>query len=87
MATIQTYSFAAEDECVEKLLNYIDISSHDGFSSIQTQVNDYIRYIRSTKISPIESFIHEYSLSNEEGTAIMCLAEALLRIPDKLTAR
>ncbi|HVX82708.1 MAG TPA: bifunctional proline dehydrogenase/L-glutamate gamma-semialdehyde dehydrogenase PutA [Devosiaceae bacterium] len=29
-----------------------------------------------------QSLIHEYSLSSEEGVALMCLAEALLRIPD-----
>ena len=31
--------------------------------------------------------IHEYSLSSQEGVALMCLAEALLRIPDAATAR
>jgi len=30
----------------------------------------------------IEAFIQEYALSSREGVALMCLAEALLRIPD-----
>ena len=30
----------------------------------------------------INAFIHEYALSSREGVALMCLAEALLRIPD-----
>src|SRR6185437_14363080 len=30
----------------------------------------------------VGGMIHEYSLSSEEGVALMCLAEALLRIPD-----
>ncbi|TAJ30361.1 MAG: bifunctional proline dehydrogenase/L-glutamate gamma-semialdehyde dehydrogenase PutA, partial [Reyranella sp.] len=30
----------------------------------------------------VEELIHEYSLSGREGVALMCLAEALLRIPD-----
>ena len=30
----------------------------------------------------VEGLIHEYSLSSQEGVALMCLAEALLRIPD-----
>jgi RHH-type proline utilization regulon transcriptional repressor/proline dehydrogenase/delta 1-pyrroline-5-carboxylate dehydrogenase len=30
----------------------------------------------------VEGLIHEYSLASEEGVALMCLAEALLRIPD-----
>ncbi|HEY1795278.1 MAG TPA: bifunctional proline dehydrogenase/L-glutamate gamma-semialdehyde dehydrogenase PutA [Stellaceae bacterium] len=32
--------------------------------------------------SGIDAFIHEYALSSREGVALMCLAEALLRIPD-----
>ncbi len=33
----------------------------------------------------IEAFLHEYALSTPEGVALMCLAEALLRIPDSDT--
>lgn len=33
----------------------------------------------------VEGLIQEYSLSSEEGVALMCLAEALLRIPDQTT--
>ena len=33
----------------------------------------------------VEGLIHEYSLSSQEGLALMCLAEALLRIPDAAT--
>ena len=34
----------------------------------------------------IDAFMHEYGLSSEEGVILMCLAEALLRIPDAETA-
>lgn len=34
----------------------------------------------------LDSFLQEYGLSNQEGVALMCLAEALLRVPDRLTA-
>ena len=34
----------------------------------------------------IDAFLHEYGLSNREGIVLMCLAEALLRIPDAKTA-
>ena len=34
----------------------------------------------------MESFLQEFGLSNKEGLALMCLAEALLRVPDKDTA-
>ncbi len=36
--------------------------------------------------SGIDSFLQEYSLDTEEGIILMCLAEALLRIPDSETA-
>ena len=33
----------------------------------------------------LDAFLHEYALSSPEGVALMCLAEALLRIPDAET--
>src|SRR5208282_4309408 len=33
----------------------------------------------------IDAFLHEYALSSQEGVALLCLAEALLRIPDAET--
>src|SRR6185312_12693393 len=41
---------------------------------------------RSNDQSAIESFMRQYDLSSEEGVLLMCVAEALLRIPDKGTA-
>ena len=35
--------------------------------------------------SAVESFMRQYDLSSEEGVLLMCVAEALLRIPDKTT--
>ena len=34
----------------------------------------------------LDAFLNEYGLSTREGVALMCLAEALLRIPDAETA-
>ena len=34
----------------------------------------------------VQGLLQEFSLSSQEGVALMCLAEALLRIPDKATA-
>src|SRR6201995_5299194 len=33
----------------------------------------------------IDAFLHEYALSSPEGVALLCLAEALLRVPDAET--
>ncbi|MFN0217774.1 MAG: bifunctional proline dehydrogenase/L-glutamate gamma-semialdehyde dehydrogenase PutA [Hyphomicrobium sp.] len=38
------------------------------------------------KHSGIDAFMHEYGLATDEGVILMCLAEALLRIPDAETA-
>ena len=38
-----------------------------------------------TPAGGVEGLIHEYALSSQEGVALMCLAEALLRIPDDAT--
>ncbi|MEM7071732.1 MAG: proline dehydrogenase family protein, partial [Pseudomonadota bacterium] len=39
-----------------------------------------IRHLKSNALMDI--FMSEYGLSNDEGIALMCLAEALLRVPD-----
>lgn len=41
---------------------------------------------KRTRASGVDALMHEFSLSSDEGVALMCLAEALLRIPDKATA-
>ncbi len=47
---------------------------------------DLVRQIRaSVKPGLMEVFLAEYGLSTEEGVALMCLAEALLRVPDAET--
>lgn len=40
---------------------------------------------QATQGSGIDAFMHEYELSSQEGVVLMCLAEALLRIPDSDT--
>ena len=41
---------------------------------------------KAAQQSVVESFMREYDLSSEEGVLLMCVAEALLRIPDADTA-
>lgn len=36
-------------------------------------------------IGGLDAFLHEYGLSTQEGVLLMCLAEALLRVPDEAT--
>ncbi|WP_127104803.1 bifunctional proline dehydrogenase/L-glutamate gamma-semialdehyde dehydrogenase PutA [Pararhodobacter zhoushanensis] len=50
---------------------------------ITTRAADLVRAIRSgAKPGLMEVFLAEYGLSTDEGIALMCLAEALLRVPD-----
>ena len=41
---------------------------------------------RERKASGIDAFLQQFGLATEEGIALMCLAEALLRVPDSRTA-
>jgi RHH-type proline utilization regulon transcriptional repressor/proline dehydrogenase/delta 1-pyrroline-5-carboxylate dehydrogenase len=41
---------------------------------------------KASEQSAVESFMRQYDLSSEEGVLLMCVAEALLRIPDSATA-
>ena len=43
-----------------------------------------VRHARR-RASGVDALMHEFSLSSAEGVALMCLAEALLRVPDAAT--
>ena len=45
-----------------------------------------VKGVRAQKPSGIDAFLQTYDLGSDEGIAMMCLAEALLRIPDAHTA-
>ena len=42
--------------------------------------------VRQKAVTGMQSFLREYDLSSQEGVLLMCVAEALLRIPDAATA-
>jgi RHH-type proline utilization regulon transcriptional repressor/proline dehydrogenase/delta 1-pyrroline-5-carboxylate dehydrogenase len=54
-------------------------------SSLAARLVEGVRANRR-KYGGVDAFMHEYGLSSEEGIILMCLAEALLRIPDRETA-
>ena len=57
-------------------------------ANAQALARQLVEAVRSkrTRASGVDALMHEFSLSSEEGVALMCLAEALLRIPDHQTA-
>ena len=56
-------------------------------SSISTNAKSIIDLCREDKKdrTMLDAFLSEYGLDNKEGVALMCLAESVLRIPDKKT--
>jgi RHH-type proline utilization regulon transcriptional repressor/proline dehydrogenase/delta 1-pyrroline-5-carboxylate dehydrogenase len=56
--------------------------------AIQTLARRLVLSMRRQRIhaSGVNALMQEFSLSSQEGVALMCIAEALLRIPDRETA-
>jgi RHH-type transcriptional regulator, proline utilization regulon repressor / proline dehydrogenase / delta 1-pyrroline-5-carboxylate dehydrogenase len=56
--------------------------------AIQAAAADLVRRVRARAADQgaIEAFMRQYDLGSEEGVLLMCVAEALLRIPDQDTA-
>lgn len=86
-AAITTAYRREEGAAVQWLLSQLDISSttQAGVEALARRLVQSVREKR-TRASGVDALMHEFSLSSEEGMALMCLAEALLRIPDRQTA-
>ena len=82
---IRQYLLADETEVVRELIRKADLSVEDR-TSISSRAAELIRSVRSHSTpTMMEKFLGEYGLSTKEGVALMCLAEALLRVPDTTT--
>jgi RHH-type proline utilization regulon transcriptional repressor/proline dehydrogenase/delta 1-pyrroline-5-carboxylate dehydrogenase len=56
-------------------------------AAVAAEAVSLVRFLRGgARSGVLETFLAEYGLSTEEGVALMCLAEALLRVPDSVTA-
>jgi RHH-type transcriptional regulator, proline utilization regulon repressor / proline dehydrogenase / delta 1-pyrroline-5-carboxylate dehydrogenase len=74
-----------EPDCVADLLAAARLS-REAARRVAGQARQLVETLRSrTRHGGVEGLIHEYALSSQEGVALMCLAEALLRIPDAAT--
>lgn len=75
-----------EMEAVQDMLQRAQMSDDERANAAQL-ARRLVTQVRAsrTKASGVDALMHEFSLSSEEGVALMCLAEALLRIPDKAT--
>ncbi len=77
---------ADEDEILETLIAKAKMTPAEGIATA-TLARDLISRVRSLRpqASGIDAFTQEYVLSSDEGVMLMCLAEALLRVPDTET--
>ena len=76
---------ASEADIVDALIAQTALSD-SARASIAGHAADLVRKIRGGgKPGLMEVFLAEYGLSTDEGVALMCLAEALLRVPDAHT--
>ncbi len=78
---------AEEAGLVGKLLEDTGIAG-DAAARVNQLAQDLVHRVRKRREDQgaLEAFMQEYDLSSEEGVVLMCLAEALLRIPDADTA-
>lgn len=77
--------YRAEHACVADLLPQATIPEALVLP-IKTLANRLVQARRACQPKHrIETLLHEFSLSSQEGVVLMCLAEALLRIPDAAT--
>lgn len=78
-----------EIEAVPELLSAASVPS-DIAERVHTRARQLVNRLRTSgngtgKSGLVQSLLQEFSLSSQEGVALMCLAEALLRIPDVQT--
>lgn len=83
-AVRQNY-LADEHEVIHRLIAEAGLSAGER-KAISARAAELVRDVRnSARPTIMEKFLAEYGLTTKEGVALMCLAEALLRVPDNLT--
>jgi RHH-type proline utilization regulon transcriptional repressor/proline dehydrogenase/delta 1-pyrroline-5-carboxylate dehydrogenase len=77
---------ADEAACVKVLVEVgeFDTQAQKRIQIIATELMTAVRSARQDA-GGLDAFMAQYDLSSAEGIALMCMAEALLRIPDKFT--
>jgi len=85
--TIRNNYRANENEVLERLLPIAEINV-DAKSRAWEFARQLVVNIRKDQVGKggVDALLNEFSLSTDEGVVLMCLAEALLRVPDNLTA-
>ncbi len=75
-----------EPECLPLLVQLAHPQDAVQRAATEALATRLVQGLRDNKDSGgVEALVQEFSLSSQEGVALMCLAEALLRIPDNAT--
>ncbi|MDX2463879.1 MAG: bifunctional proline dehydrogenase/L-glutamate gamma-semialdehyde dehydrogenase PutA [Porticoccus sp.] len=84
---VRNATYQDEHFCVDQLVADSSISpnTQQDALALARQLVHQCRQQHHNKGS-LDAFLQEFGLSNNEGIALMCLAEALLRVPDDATA-
>ena len=77
--------YANEENVVKELLEYLTPEYNSRLNNIKVRAGEIVTSARKSIgliNNPIDNLLQEYQLNTLEGTILLCLAEALLRIPD-----
>ena len=75
-----------EPECLPSLIELAQMPDDNARAAVRELAQRLVEGVRARReMGGVEALVQEFSLSSQEGVALMCLAEALLRIPDNAT--
>ncbi len=77
-----------ENSLVKFLIDAYPFANNSERNTVKSRASKYVSVARAREGERglLDTFLQEFGLSNQEGVALMCLAEALLRVPDAETA-
>ena len=83
---VEEPKLADETQAVRDLLANVPLSDAQ-LAAVEGEAAQLVEAFRARpKLKTrLDAFLQEYGLETEEGVALMCLAESLLRVPDKAT--
>jgi RHH-type proline utilization regulon transcriptional repressor/proline dehydrogenase/delta 1-pyrroline-5-carboxylate dehydrogenase len=86
-AAAREHALYPEDQAVVRLLHQLELTGGARHRAVSLGVA-LVEGARARRDERpfLDAFLQEFGLSNQEGIALMCIAEALLRIPDDATA-
>ena len=84
---IRDHGTYSEEQAVTRLLHSLELTGGARHRAVAVAMS-LVEGARARRDERpfLDAFLQEFGLSNQEGIALMCIAEALLRIPDDATA-